>query len=94
MNRYETIFLLNTKLKDSKRKKIVNMVKKCMHEYGKIENFREIGVRKIPYEIKKQKEAYYYEIIFLVQPECIVELERLYRIRDEVLQYITIKIDI
>lgn len=55
MNRYETIFLLNTKLTDSKRKKIVNMVKKCMHEYGKIENFREIGVRKIPYEIKKQK---------------------------------------
>ena len=50
-----------------------------------------MGKRKLAYEIKKNKEAYYMQINFESKPEAITELERIYRITDEILKFITIK---
>ena len=50
-----------------------------------------MGKRKLAYEIKKNKEAYYMQINFESEPEAITELERIYRITDEILKFITIK---
>ena len=40
-------------------------------------------------EIKKNKEAYYMVFKFEANPTLIAELERVYRITDEVLKFIT-----
>ena len=42
-------------------------------------------------EIKKNKEAYYIQINFESKPEAVAELERIYRITDGILKFITIK---
>ena len=88
MNKYETIFLLNIKLLEKDQKKILDKIIKCISDFGKIND-----IRTLAYEIRKQKQAYYYEIDFEAKPQCISELERLYRIIDEVLKFITVKID-
>lgn len=91
MNKYETIFLLNIKLSEVEQKRILDKVVKCINDYGKITNIKNIGKRELAYEVRKQKKAYYYEIDFESKSQCISELERLYRITDEVLKFITIK---
>lgn len=93
MNKYETIFLLNIKLLEKDQKKILDKIIKCISDFGKINGINNIGKRTLAYEIRKQKQAYYYEIDFEAKPQCISELERLYRIIDEVLKFITVKID-
>ena len=83
MNKYETIFLLNIKLLEKDQKKILDKIIKCISDFGKINDIKNIGKRTLAYEIRKQKQAYYYEIDFEAKPQCISELERLYRITDE-----------
>ena len=49
-----------------------------------------MGKRKLAYEIKKFTEGTYLVFNFEAKPEFITELERVYRITDEVLKYMTI----
>ena len=43
------------------------------------------------YEIKKNKEGFYVVFKFEANPEFITELERIYRITDSVMKFITIR---
>ena len=45
------------------------------------------------YEIQKKKEAYYVQFNFESKPEAIAELERIYRITDEVIKFIVVRKD-
>ena len=92
MNKYETVFLLNIELSIGKQKEIMDKITKCITDYGKIINIQNVGKRTLAYEIRKQKQANYFEIDFEANTQCIIELERLYRIEDGVLKFITIKI--
>lgn len=92
MNKYETVFLLNIELSIGKQKEIIDKITKCITDYGKIINIQNVGKRTLAYEIRKQKQANYFEIDFEANTQCISELERLYRIEDGVLKFITIKI--
>ena len=90
MNKYETIMILekdNEKLRKDAIVKIENFIK----EKGKLESSEDIGVKKLAYEIKKNKEGYYYLINFEMKPDDICELERIYRITDEILKFIVIR---
>ena len=50
-----------------------------------------MGKKKLAYEIMKQKEGYYVVYKFEANPSLISELERNYRITDEVMKFIVIK---
>lgn len=58
---------------------------------GEIETCLDMGMRNLAYEIKKNKRGYYYVIYFKAQPRLIKELERNYRINEEILRFIVIK---
>ena len=58
---------------------------------GKVEKVEDLGKKKLAYEVKKNKEGYYVVINFDANPNLISELERNYRIMDEVIKFITIK---
>ena len=49
--------------------------------------------KKLAYEIQKNKEGYYVVYNFEANPELISELERNYRIADEVIKFIVIRKD-
>ncbi len=58
---------------------------------GEIETCLDMGMRNLAYEIKKNKRGYYYVIYFKAQPQLIKEIERNYRINENVLRFIVIK---
>lgn len=45
MNKYETIFLLNIKLLEKDQKKILDKLIKCISDFGKINDIKNIGKR-------------------------------------------------
>ena len=58
---------------------------------GKIESVEKIGKKRLAYEIKKNREGYYILFNFEAKPDSIAELERNYRITDEVLKFIVVR---
>lgn len=94
MNKYETVFLVKNNISEEKRTEIVDKIKTFIKDNGKVTKVEFIGKRKLAYEIQKQKEAYYYIIYFETEPSNILELERIYRITDEILKFIVVKQEI
>lgn len=93
MNSYETIMLLSSKVDDDARKEVYENIKNYLNENGTIIKTEELGKRKMAYEVRGESEAYYYVIEFDSNSECVYELERQYRITDEVIKFMTIKKD-
>ena len=90
MNRYETVFIINPNVEEAGIKELIQKFSDLINNAGKVENVEEMGKRKLAYEIKKNKEGYYVVINFEAQPELIKELERIYRITDEVIKFIVV----
>lgn len=93
MNKYETVIILNPTLTKEQMEKVTNKIKDFIIANGEIIGFESLGVKKLAYEIRKHKEGDYYIIKFNAKPNIITELERLYRITDEVIKFIVIRED-
>lgn len=93
MNQYETIFIMNNQITKEEQKTVIERITNYIKENGKIVKEDDIGARKLAYEIKKQKEGYYYLVEFKASTSVIDELQRIYRITDAVLKFMTIRKD-
>lgn len=93
MNKYETIFLIKNTLTEEQRKKTIETIKNYINSNGKITKEEDFGERNLAYEIKKNNKAYYYSIEFDAKAESIIELERMYRINDDILKFIVLRKD-
>ena len=91
MNKYERVIIINPSLDEEGIKKIEEKFTGLINENGKVENVNEMGRKKLAYEIKKNKEGFYVVLDFEAKPEFIAELERIYRITDEIIKFIVIK---
>lgn len=91
MNKYESVIIINSGLEDAKIKAVIEKFSTLINENGKVENVEEVGTKKLAYEIAKQKEGYYVVINFEANPAFIAELERIYRITDEVIKFIVVR---
>ena len=58
---------------------------------GKVESVDERGTQKLAYPIQKKEEGYYVVINFEAKPDSIDELERNYRIEDNIMKFIVVK---
>jgi len=50
-------------------------------------------MKKLAYEIEDQKEAVYVKIIFTAESDFPKEIERVLKITDGVLRYLTVRVD-
>ena len=50
-----------------------------------------IGLKKLAYEVRKNKSGYFFDYHFKAKKDDIPELERLYRQDDNILKFIVIK---
>ena len=90
MNKYESIVIFQPNLDEEAVKSLVDKFTKLINTEGKVEETVEMGKRKLAYEIKKHKEGHYVLFNFEAKPSLITELERNYRITDEVIKFIVI----
>lgn len=96
MKKYESIVLIKPELNEKQLKEISESIIKKINEFAKVTKIEDIGKRKLAYEVKKNKEAYYILYNFEVEDENsrnIAEIERFYRITDEILKFIVVKVD-
>ena len=91
MNKYETIFLMKDDISEEERQATINKIKEFLYENGKVTNEEDLGLKTLAYDIRKHKQAYYFLIEFEAEQNAIYELERIYRITDEILKFIVVK---
>ena len=91
MNKYESVIIISPVVEEEGIKNLITKFSDLINTEGKVESVEEMGKRKLAYEVKKNKEGYYVVINFEANPDLIAELERNYRIMDEVIKFITIK---
>ena len=90
MNKYESVFIINPSVEDAGVKTLIQKFSDLINSDGKVD---ELGKKKLAYEIKKNTEGNYVVLNFEANPAVVAELERIYRITDEVMKFITIRKD-
>ena len=93
MNKYESVFIINPSVEDAGVKTLIQKFSDLINSDGKVESVDELGKKKWAYEIKKNTEGNYVVLNFEANPAVVAELERIYRITDEVMKFITIRKD-
>lgn len=93
MNKYESIIIIGQNVEEEARKALITRFTDLINTEGKVSNINEIGQRKLAYQIGKNTEGYYCLFEFEAKPELISELERNYRITDEIIKFIVVRTD-
>ncbi len=92
MRHYETLFVLKPTLTDEEKAQRFAFIKETIEKNGgQIVATEDIGVRKLAYPIQKFERGHYYIIYFTAPSTTVKELERIYRITEDVIRFLTIK---
>ena len=93
MNKYESVIIINPIVDEEGVKELVKKFTDLINTDGKVEKVDELGKKKLAYEVQKNKEGYYVVFYFEANPNLISELERNYRITDEVIKFMSVKVE-
>lgn len=93
MRKYETIFILRPSLEEEKRNQTIEKFKGIIAADGEIEKVEEWGNKRLAYEIEKLREGYYVHVNFKANPTLPKELERNFKISDDVIRFIVINLE-
>lgn len=94
MNKYESVVIIKPKLKEENRNQTIEKFKNIMEGFSDKEvGIEKIGEKKLAYEIQKNKTGYYVLFNFYAKPENIQELERNYRIDDDIMKFIVVRLE-
>ncbi|MBF0978726.1 MAG: 30S ribosomal protein S6 [Clostridiales bacterium] len=93
MNKYESVIIVNPNVDEEGIKALEKKFTDIINNDGKLEKIDNLGKRKLAYEVKKNNEGIYLVLTFEANANLIEELQRNYRITDEVIKFIVIKIE-
>ena len=93
MNKYESVVIINPSVGEEGIKSLVQKFTDLINTDGKLEKADELGRKKLAYEIQKNTEGFYVVFYFEANPSLISELERIYRITDEIIKFMTVKVE-
>ena len=93
MNKYESVIIVNPNVDEEGIKALEKKFTDIINNDGKLEKIDNLGKRKLAYEVKKNNEGIYLVLTFEANADLIEELKRNYRITDEVIKFIVIKIE-
>lgn len=94
MNKYELCVVVNAKLEDEERAKVVDKCKAYIERFGgTITNVDDWGKKRLAYEIGHEREGFYYFIQFDAEPTAPAEIENRVRIMDNVIRFLCVRAD-
>ena len=95
MNRYELTYIIDASLEDSARKELIEKVSALIAANGgEVENVDETwGKRRLAYAIDYKTEGWYVLVTFKAPAELPREIERNLKINENVLRYLTVKVE-
>ena len=91
MNKYESIIIVNPNKDEESLKALEEKFTGLINENGKLESVENMGKKKLAYDINKFSEGTYMLFNFEAKPDSIQELERVYRITDDIIKFIGVK---
>jgi small subunit ribosomal protein S6 len=90
MRAYETMLVLKPDLEEETRDAVINKYEQVVaKEGGTVQPTTKLGKRRLAYEIKDIREGFYLLLNFEAAPGTPAELERLMKIDENVLRYLT-----
>ena len=91
MKRYETFIIVDPDVSDEDRNQFLDRLKEVISDQqGILVLVDEWGSRKLAYEIKKKFRGYYVRLDYCGTGALVDELERLFRIDDRIMKYMTV----
>ena len=93
MNKYESIIIINPSVDEEKVKELTTKFTDMINKDGNVEKADNLGKRKLAYPVKKNEDGIYVVFYFTANPSLIAELERIYRITDDVIKFMTIRVE-
>jgi len=93
MRQYETMYVLKPDLEEEKTAELVAKYQSLVTEHGgQIDELQEMGKKRLAYEIEKFREGYYVLMKYTADTDFTRELERVMRIEDDMLRYLTVRL--
>ncbi len=94
MKGYETICILDPDLTEEQvQETIAEYSGIITDENGEIHKSETWGLRKLAYKVKGHVKGHFVYLLYVSPPESVIELERILRISDKNIRYMTIKVD-
>jgi small subunit ribosomal protein S6 len=94
MKRYETIVIIDPDLSKEAETPIFERVEDLIPQYeGFLVETDDWGTKKLAYDIKKKNRGHYVRLDFCGDGALIQEMERFFRIDDNVLKFMTVLLD-
>jgi small subunit ribosomal protein S6 len=92
MNLYETMFVLKPTLTTEETQAKIQMIKDVLTAQGaEICASEDWGSKKLAYKVEKHDRGYYYITYFKAEGKSILELERVYKVTEDVIKFMTLK---
>ena len=94
MKQYELLFVVKPTLTEEETKAEIATVQASIEkDGGDIVVTDDMGMKKLAYEVAKVNRGYYTVFYFNAKPASISEIERLLRINENILKFMTVKYD-
>jgi len=92
MRNYEAMYILRPTLEQEAVKELVEKFQNVVTKNGgEVDEVKEMGKRRLAYEIKYINEGFYFLMKFRSPQDVVAELERNLKIADGVLRFLVIK---
>jgi len=93
MNCYETIFIMHPDLDEAAEQAAKDAVKAIIDEVeGRIYQVENWGKKRLAYKIRKQSKGIYQLIRFIGNAESVAKMERLFRLDEAYLKFLTLRL--
>lgn len=94
MRNYENLVIVKPTLTAEEIQASISAIEEVITSNGgEIATTDAMGMRKLAYPIDKNERGYYHVIYYTVAPAAIAEIERKFRINEDLLRFVTIKYD-
>ena len=94
MRKYEIMFIVKTAMETEGANKLYENYKNLIIEgKGTIENSKELGQKKLAYEINKETNGFYFVVDFTANTETINELDRRLGLDENIIRHLIIRLD-
>jgi small subunit ribosomal protein S6 len=94
MRKYETMFILNSGFtKEELPEKVEKFTNVIANAGGQVDKITDWGKRRLAYEVNKQRDGHFVLVNFSAEPGVSKELERIFRISEEVVRYLIVRLE-
>jgi len=91
MRKYEIMYIIRPTVEQEARKALIEELNKVLTDRGAADlTVNEWGMRELAYEIADFKKGYYVVISVQTTPEATTEMDRVMKIKEDVLRHIII----